>query len=119
MNQLPLMRLIKPSNPKKQKRVKPVLHCPDGSVCLKEQYQHLNKPQKQAAYVKTYYKTAGHMYHAIRNRSTRFEIPKEELCECSTMEELDKKVNDILLSRGYPDSIIQLIWNRRKSRRPQ
>jgi len=118
MNELPLMRLIKPSKPKKPKRVKPVLHCPDGSVCLKEQYQHLNKPQKQAAYVKTYYNASGHLYHAIRNRSRRFEIPKEELCECSTMNELDTKVNEILLSRGYPANIIGMIWNRRKSRRP-
>ena len=116
MNDLPLMRLIKPRaiRPKKPRRETTALHCPDGSICLKEQYQHLTKPEKHAAYIKTYYNTTGYMYHAIRNRSMRFEIPKEELTYCHDVNELDTKVNEILVSRGYPDSVIRLIWNRRK-----
>jgi len=111
VEQFPLLRLIKPRAPRICKHD---FCSPDGKPAKTEYYAQFNADQRNSAYAKAHYIKHGNMYHSIRNRSIRFDIPKEQLNHCLTVEALNETVKQILLNRDYPIEIIDRILKKRK-----
>ena len=87
---------------------------PDGKQIRKPQYAGLTPKERENAYKRTYYQKNGRLYHLVRSRCKRYEMSKEDFKDCKTPAEIDNRVDEVLRTRGYPESIIKTLTCFRK-----
>lgn len=113
VEQFPLIKNIKTI---KNVDKSPVVYyqSPDGKQIRKQQYAGLTPKERENAYKRTYYQKNGRLYHLVRSRCKRYEMSKEDFKECKTPTEIDNRVDEVLRTRGYPESIIKTLTCFRK-----
>ena len=73
----------------------------------KSEYTGLTQREKKNAYVRKYYSGNGKKYHAIRARSKRYDMKKEDFEGCVSVDDVDHRVIEVLKTRGYTDNVVK------------
>ena len=113
VEEFPLIKNIKMT---KKIEKDPVVYfpSPDGKQIRKEKYAGLTPKERENAYKRTYYQKNGRQYHLIRSRCKRYDMVKDDFKDCKTPTDIDNRVDEVLKTRGYPDSIIKTLTCFRK-----
>ena len=77
-----------------------------------EAYVGLTDEAKRKAITRNYYDKKGKLIYAIKNRVSKYGMDKDLFKECKTIEEVNVKVGDYLLTKGFTEENVKRMINR-------
>jgi hypothetical protein len=83
-----------------------------GNQKSNENYKGMTDEQKKKAITKAYYERKGKLSYAIKNRISKYGMDKEYFDNCKDIEEVNKKVAEYLLSKGFNEENVKRLINR-------
>lgn len=77
-----------------------------------EAYVGLTDEAKRKAITRNYYDKKGKLIYAIKNRVSKYGMDKDLFKECKTIEEVNVKVGEYLLTKGFTEENVKRMINR-------
>lgn len=77
-----------------------------------ENYKGMNEADKRKAITKAYYEKKGKLSYAIKNRISKYGMEKEYFDKCENIDQINEKVAEYLLSKGFNSENVKRMINR-------